>query len=106
MAKNLRPGPKWIPAVIVEWLGPLSYLVQTNDCALWRRHVDLLKELSSADTVPMVSTPNSAVGAEVVLPASHRPPVISGSVPEPAGVTMSGRQKHPFLEQQHRQLPL
>ena len=42
MAKNLRPGPKWIPAVIVERLGPLSYLVETNDYDLWRRHVDLL----------------------------------------------------------------
>ena len=25
MAKNLRPGPDWIPAIIVERLGPLSY---------------------------------------------------------------------------------
>ena len=87
MAKNLRPGPKWIPAVIVERLGPLSYLVESNDCDLWRRHVDLLKELSSADRVPTVSTPHSAVSAEVVLLARHRPLVISGSVPEPAEVT-------------------
>ena len=65
----------------------LSYLAETKACSLWRRHVDLLKELSSADTVPTVSTPHAAVGAEVVLPASHRPPVISGSVPEPARVT-------------------
>ena len=106
MAKNLRPGPKWIPAVIVERLGPLSYLVESNDCDLWRHHV---KELSSADMVPTVSTPHSAVGAEVVLPASHHPPVISGSVLEPARGPprkMSGPQKHPFMEQQHRQLPL
>ena len=54
---------------------------------MWRRHVDLLKELSSADTVPTVSTPHSAVGAEVVLPASHRLPMISGSVPETVEVT-------------------
>ena len=37
--------------------------------------------------MPTLSTPHSAVGAEVVLPASHRPPVISGSVPEPVRVT-------------------
>ena len=34
-----------------------------------------------------MSTPHSAVGAEVVLPASHRPSVIAGSVPEPVRVT-------------------
>ena len=34
MAKNLRPSPKWIPAVIVKRLSPLSYLVETNDCDL------------------------------------------------------------------------
>ena len=27
MAQNLRPGPKWVPGVVVECLGPLSYLV-------------------------------------------------------------------------------
>ena len=30
MAKNLRPGPDWVPAVIVERLGPVSYLVETT----------------------------------------------------------------------------
>lgn len=45
MAKNFRSGPKWIPAVIDEKLGPLSYLVKTVDGELWRRHVDHLKEV-------------------------------------------------------------
>ncbi len=31
MAKNFRPGLAWIPAVIVERLGPLSYLIETED---------------------------------------------------------------------------
>ena len=31
MAKNLRPGPNWIQAVVVERLGPLSYFVETRD---------------------------------------------------------------------------
>jgi hypothetical protein len=44
MAKNLRPGADWIPATIVARLGPLSYLVETTDKLLWRRHVDHLKE--------------------------------------------------------------
>ena len=45
MAKNLRPGPDWVPAVVVERLGPLTYLVETTDRLLWKRHIDLLREL-------------------------------------------------------------
>ena len=44
MARNLRPGPDWIPAVIIQRLIPLSYLVETAEHELWRHHVDQLKE--------------------------------------------------------------
>ncbi len=44
MARNVWPGPDWIPAVIIQRLGPLSYLVETTDHDLWRRHMDQLKQ--------------------------------------------------------------
>lgn len=44
MVKNLRPGPNWLPAVVVERLGSLSYLVETTDQQVWRRHIDHIKE--------------------------------------------------------------
>ena len=31
MARNVRPGPDWVPAVVIERLGPLTYLVETAD---------------------------------------------------------------------------
>jgi len=31
LVKNFCPGPKWMPRVIVEILGPLSYQVKFND---------------------------------------------------------------------------
>ena len=43
MARNLRPGPAWVPAVVVERFGPVSYRVETSDQQLWKRHVDHLK---------------------------------------------------------------
>ena len=43
MMKNFRPGPDWIPGTIVSKLGPLSYLVETTDHQLSRRHIDHLK---------------------------------------------------------------
>ena len=52
MARNLRPGPDWVPAVVVERLGPLTYLVETTDRLMWKRHVDLLRELSARSSRP------------------------------------------------------
>ena len=45
MARNLRTGPKWVPGVILERTGPLSYVIETTDKQIWRRHVDQLKAL-------------------------------------------------------------
>ena len=42
-AHNFRPGPRWAAGVIVERLGPLSYLVQIDSGVIWRRHVDHLR---------------------------------------------------------------
>ena len=56
MAKNFRAGPDWVPATIVARLGPLSYLVETQDKLVWRRHVDHVK----LRTVSPVSQPPSA----------------------------------------------
>jgi len=42
LAKNFRPGPKWMPGVIVEVLGPLSYQVKLNDGRMIKRHADHL----------------------------------------------------------------
>ena len=44
MACNMHPGPVWVPTVVIERLGPLTYLVETTDYLLWKRHIDLLCE--------------------------------------------------------------
>ena len=38
MARDLRPGDDWIPATVVERTGPMSYLVETGEHQLWKRH--------------------------------------------------------------------
>ena len=60
MARNLRPGPNWIPGVIIERAGPLSYMIETEDKQIWRRHVDQQKELGD-----IVETDNSADDSEL-----------------------------------------
>ena len=93
MAKNLRPGPNWIPAVVVERLGPLSYLVETEDRELWRRHVDLLKELAVPDY-----RPPSGTGPGGGAPAGESPggPDLStGDVPTPPPVEEQQEPERP-----------
>lgn len=62
MAKNLRPGPNWLPAIIVARLGPLSYLVETEDKQMWRRHVDHIKER----VLPLIPTSTQSSQPEAV----------------------------------------
>ena len=53
MAHNMPPGPDLEPAVVIEGIGPLTYLVEMADQLLWKRHIDLLPELkmdSQAET--------------------------------------------------------
>ena len=59
MARNFRFGPKWIPAVVDEKLGPLLYLVKTYDGELWRRHVDHIIGVENSEEREENSTPNS-----------------------------------------------
>ena len=41
LVRNLRDGPKWIPGIVIEQTGPVSYKVQVND-QIWHRHTDQL----------------------------------------------------------------
>ena len=78
MAKNLRQGPNWIPAVVVERLGPLSYLVETEDRELWRHHVDLLKELAVPDYRSPTATDPGGGAPAVVSPGGQPEVCVSG----------------------------
>ena len=44
-APNYRPGPKWVPAEVIEVTGPVSYKVKLlQNQMIWRRHQDQLRE--------------------------------------------------------------
>ena len=64
----MRPGPKWLPAIIIERLGPLTYLVDVNGNS-WKHHIDHLRirtdaqsgsvtvESDEVQVSPMMSSP-------------------------------------------------
>ena len=43
MVKNLRPGPAWIPGIIIQQSGPVSFLVEVQDGLKWKRHIDHIR---------------------------------------------------------------
>lgn len=52
-AQNYRPGEKWLPRVVLEKVGPVSYRVEVQG-QVWRWHVDqLLRREERAGDNPM-----------------------------------------------------
>ena len=94
MARNLRPGADWVPAVVVERLGPLTYLVETSERLLWKRHIDHLQELELRDwnsefpepEAPDVDIPGGDSQAPppplVVVPTADSPAVVRQDPPD------------------------
>ena len=72
MARNLCLGPKWVPGVIVQSLGPLSYLIKTREGQTWRRHVDYLKKLhTEPETVNGAENSDSDVDSWELPSTAH-----------------------------------
>ena len=109
MVRNLRPGLDWIRGVVVERLGPVTYLVDVGQNRIWKRHTDQLKSIGekppsmaedlSDSSVPAPSidaprmpesAPSSSEPAEVIIPTSEDPP--------PAPVTESASEELPTTE--------
>ena len=47
--RNMREGPKLVPGVVKDQIGPLTYLVQVSGGLQWRRHIDHLCDGGTAD---------------------------------------------------------
>ena len=56
MARNLLPGSKWVPGVVIQQLGPLTFLVQVESGATWRRHIDHLQAHNGSDAPQPTAT--------------------------------------------------
>ena len=46
-ARNLCQGPKWMPGIVQQSNGPISFEVELEDGRKWRRHQDHLIQRAS-----------------------------------------------------------
>ena len=82
MALNMREGPKWRPGVVVEQLGPLTYLVEVQEGLKWKRHSDHLCDGSGVQPELLTTDLN-----DEILDDTHYPPQ-SNSVSTSNGSSM------------------
>ena len=62
MVRNFSAGPDWVPGVVAQRLGPLTYLIDILDGRLWKRYVDHIKKCGQFSN-------RSVVAAEVEFDA-------------------------------------
>ncbi len=107
MARNLRPGAPWIAGVVIERLGPLTYLVQVDNGQLWKRHLDHLRirgDQLSAEGNPQAEESadwdftNVQESATSSSPEGQGPPASTPSTADPPG----SQRRYP---QRQRQTP-
>lgn len=127
MARNYRSGPDWIPATVVSKLGPLSYLLETEDKQLWRRHIDQVKSRANSPVSPSPTVPEAVPDSVWEAPASgptdpepesetgHQSPVPEpveqepdsgdNGTPSSADSVVAPTQESGRYPQRHRQVP-
>ena len=61
LVRNHRAGTDWIPATVIEVLGPITYVVETEEGGQrWKRHIDQLKDwLAPASGNAQISPPET-----------------------------------------------
>lgn len=73
LARSYRGDQKWVPAVVKERHGPLSYTVEVASGVAWRRHIDQLKRSVTQDDMLLTGSPAEDSGGPTTPaePSSH-----------------------------------
>ena len=90
-AMNFQAKPKWIPGVLEEQAGPVSFTVRLADGRIWRRHQDHLRikrpEEEDRSTIPHVVPAMS--GIRSIPPTISLPPVSPAPLMQPTAENQS-----------------
>ena len=72
-ARDFRGSSKWLPGVVMQCTGPLTYMIQLNDKSLWKRHIDHLQKRvesqASVNAPAVTDIPESSVTPFLPLPS-------------------------------------
>ena len=92
MVRNLRFGSDWIPGVIVERLGPVTYLVDVGRDQIWKRHSDQLRSIAEKPPSQNASASEEEPPAPPTVTAREESPELDDEVvvPVPTAPTTNG----------------
>ena len=73
MVQNMSVGPTWMTGIVVDKIGPLSYIVQVPGGRRWKRHVNHLRDSDLPVTELATTSTNSASATDFqTISSSHR----------------------------------
>lgn len=72
-AMNFAGKPKWLPGVLTDRTGPVSFIVSMTDGRIWRRHADHLRPRLPDENVNETFPPPDPSAVSVVPPTA--PPI-------------------------------
>ena len=81
-ARDFRGSTKWIPGVVVQCTGPLTYMIQLDDKSLWKRHVDHLQSRMELQATSSTTSTDSSESSEPFFIPSTSPTELSSSSEE------------------------
>lgn len=67
MMRDYRGKDKWIPGMIAQRTGPVSYRVQVDPSTQWRRHADQIVTSQIPIMLPDVEIPEPSVSSSVSM---------------------------------------
>ena len=70
LVRNFHGRPRWVPATIVQAVGPVSFKVQTTDGLVWKRHLDHIR--ARMEALPMEREPADEGQDEEPVPGTTR----------------------------------
>ena len=81
-ARDFRGSTKWVSGIIIQSIGPVSYMIQLQDGQVWKRHVDHVRQrvdnqdISTRlpDVQPTVESPWVTYPEQRSLPCNSEPP--------------------------------
>ena len=98
MVRNLRPGPAWVPGIIVKRLGPVSFLVEVNGL-IWKRHIDHLRiHIDSPE--PVGTSQNTPAEMDLSIPTPSTEPTTTNTPNSDNGSSDTPERHYP--QREHR----
>ena len=82
MAKNYRPGPLWIPGIVEEQTGPVSYRIRLHSGIRWRRHADQLRPVADQAEQSMEAGDSESAGLVAGSTLGKDTPSRANGIPE------------------------